>query len=54
MVEAFLIRKLVNLKYKDNCFVKEHLNEIKYLVSQLLSMDITYDPVHFLTVGKCL
>lgn len=41
--KAFLIRKLVNLKYKGGTSVAEHLNEMQSIVNQLSSMKMVLD-----------
>ena len=41
--KAFLLRKLVNLKYKEGGSVAEHLNDMKSIVNQLASMKIVFD-----------
>ncbi|KAF8413693.1 hypothetical protein HHK36_001685 [Tetracentron sinense] len=41
--KAFLIRKLVNLKYKEGNSIAEHLNEIQSIVNQLTSMEMVLD-----------
>ncbi|CAL9121196.1 unnamed protein product, partial [Musa textilis] len=41
--KAFLIRKLVNLKYKEGASIAEHLNEIQSITNQLSSMKMSLD-----------
>lgn len=41
--KAFLIRKLVNLKYKEGTSIAEHLNEMQSIVNQLSSMKMALD-----------
>lgn len=41
--KLFLIRKLVNLKYKEGCFITEHLNEIQIIINRLYYMKMTLD-----------
>ncbi|KAJ8476439.1 hypothetical protein OPV22_020166 [Ensete ventricosum] len=41
--KAFLIRKLMNLKYKEGTSIPEHLNEIQSITNQLSSMKISLD-----------
>ena len=41
--KAFLIRKLVNLKYKDGSSVAEHLSSFQNMVNQLTTMEIVLD-----------
>lgn len=41
--KAFLIRKLVNLKYKEGSSIAEHLNEMQSVINQLSSMKMTID-----------
>lgn len=41
--KAFLIRKFMDLKYWDNSYTANHLNENKNLIHQLASMKITLD-----------
>jgi hypothetical protein len=41
--KAFIIRKLVNLKYQDGRSVAEHLNDFQDLVNQLITMKIKLD-----------
>ncbi|KAH6782476.1 hypothetical protein C2S51_007769 [Perilla frutescens var. frutescens] len=41
--KAFVIRKLVNLKYKDGSSVAEHLNVFQDLVNQLSTMELVFD-----------
>ena len=38
MNKAYLIRKLVNLKYKPDKSIAEHLNEMKSIMNQLATM----------------
>jgi len=38
--KAFLIRKLVNLKYKEGSSIAEHLNEVKNIIDQLTSIKV--------------
>ena len=42
MNKAFLIRKLVNLKYNEGTSIVEHLKEVKNII-QLVSMKISLD-----------
>ncbi|CAA0840400.1 Unknown protein, partial [Striga hermonthica] len=41
--KAFVIKKLVNLKYWDGKSVAEHLNEFQDMVNQLVTMDMKLD-----------
>lgn len=41
--KAFLIRKLVNLKYKESGTIGGHLNEMQSIVNQLASMEMVLD-----------
>ncbi|KAJ8504994.1 hypothetical protein OPV22_005880 [Ensete ventricosum] len=41
--KAFLIRKLVNLKYKEGTSIPKHLNEIQSITNQLSSMKMSLD-----------
>ncbi|KAL6211098.1 hypothetical protein ACLB2K_016326 [Fragaria x ananassa] len=41
--KAFLIKKLVNLKYKGETSINEHLNEMQSIVNQLSSMNMALD-----------
>ena len=41
--KVFLIFELVNLKYNDDSFVAEHLNEVKNIVNELASMKVSLD-----------
>ena len=41
--KTLLIRKLVNLKYKDGASVSEHLNQVQSIVNQLLAMEVVLD-----------
>ena len=41
--KAFLIRKLVNLKFKDGESIAEHLNETQSIVNRLASMKMNLD-----------
>lgn len=41
--KAFLIRKLVNLKFKEGDSISEHLNEIQSIVNQLAAMKMVLD-----------
>ena len=41
--KAFLFTKLVNLKYRENSPIAEHLNEMNNLINQLASMKIVFD-----------
>ena len=41
--KAFLIRKLVNLKYREGASIAEHLNEMQSITNQLSSMKISLD-----------
>ena len=41
--KAFLFKKLVNLKYRENSPIAEHLNEMNNLINQLASMKIAFD-----------
>ena len=41
--KAFLIRKLVNLKYKEGASIAEHLNEIQSITNQLSSIKMSID-----------
>ncbi|KAJ8492114.1 hypothetical protein OPV22_013835 [Ensete ventricosum] len=41
--KAFLIRKLVNLKYKDGTSIPEYLNEMQSIPNQLSSMKMSLD-----------
>ena len=39
-----LVRKLINLKYKDGIGMSEHLNEMKSILTQLARFDwVTFD-----------
>ena len=41
--KTLLIRKLVNLRYKDGTDISEHLNEMKSIITQLARMKMTLD-----------
>ena len=41
--KTLLIRKLVNLRYKDGSDISEHLNEMKSIITQLARMKMTLD-----------
>lgn len=41
--KAFLIRKLVNMKFKDESSVVDHLNEFQSVVKQLATMKMMLD-----------
>jgi len=41
--KAFLIRKIVNLKYKDGSSMAEHLSSFQNMVNQLITMEIILD-----------
>ncbi|KAF8387698.1 hypothetical protein HHK36_026352 [Tetracentron sinense] len=41
--KAFLIRKLVNLKFKEGTSITEHLNEMRSVVNQLAAMKMVLD-----------
>jgi len=41
--KAFLIRKIVNLKYKDGSSMAEHLSSFQNMVNQLTTMEIILD-----------
>ena len=41
--KAFMIRKLVNMKYKDGTSVAEHLSSFQDVVNQVLNMNIKID-----------
>ena len=41
--KVFLIRRLVNLKYKERCSIGEHLSEFQSLVNQLAIVKMTLD-----------
>jgi gag-polypeptide of LTR copia-type/Zinc knuckle len=41
--KAFLIRKLVNLKFRESTNVAEHLNEFQSLINQLSAMKMTLE-----------
>ena len=41
--KAFLIRRLVNLKFKDGNSVAEHLSDFQSLVNQLATMKMVLD-----------
>ena len=41
--KAFLIRKLVNLKYKDGCDVAEYMSDFQGLINQLTTMKMVLD-----------
>ena len=41
--KAFLIRKLVNLKYRVGASIAEHLNEMQSIINQLSSMKMSLD-----------
>ena len=41
--KTLLIRKLVNLRYKDEADIGEHLNEMKSIITQLARMKMTLD-----------
>ena len=41
--KAFLFKKLVHLKYRENSPIAEHLNEMNNLINQLASMKIAFD-----------
>ena len=41
--KAFLIRKLVNLKYREGASIAEHLNEMQSITNQLSSMKMSLD-----------
>lgn len=43
MNKAFLIRNLVNLKFKEGSSISEHLNEFKSFVNWLATMSLTLD-----------
>jgi len=38
-----LIRKIVNLKYKDDSLMAEHLNNFQNIVNQFTTMEIVLD-----------
>jgi len=40
---TFLIWNLVNLKYKEESFIVEHLSKVKNIVNQLISMKVSLD-----------
>jgi gag-polypeptide of LTR copia-type len=41
--KAFLIRKLVNLKFREGTSVADHLNEFQSLINQLSAMKMTLE-----------
>ena len=41
--KAFLIRKLVNFKYKEYASIAEHLNEMQSITNQLSSMKMSLE-----------
>ena len=41
--KAFLIRKLVNLKFKEGTSITEHLSEMQVIVNQLSTMKMVLD-----------
>ena len=41
--KVFLIRRLVNLKYKEGRYVGKHLSEFQSLVNQLATVKMTLD-----------
>ncbi|KAF8388510.1 hypothetical protein HHK36_027184 [Tetracentron sinense] len=41
--KAFLIKKLVNLKFKEGASIAEHLNEIHSILNQLVAMKMVLD-----------
>ena len=41
--KAFLIKELINMKYKDGLSVTEHLNNFQNLINQLATMKMTID-----------
>ncbi|MGV7988754.1 hypothetical protein PJP10_30710 [Mycobacterium kansasii] len=41
--KIFLIRRLVNLKFKDGGSVAEHMNEVSNIVNQLSAMKMVLD-----------
>lgn len=40
--KAFLLKKLVNLKYKEGNSIAEYLNEMNSIINQLASMKYKY------------
>ena len=41
--KAFLIRKLVNLKFNEGTCITEHLSEMKTIINQLSTMKMVLD-----------
>ncbi|KAM1107122.1 hypothetical protein ACFX2B_003881 [Malus domestica] len=41
--KAFLIKKLINVKYKDDLSVAEHLNNFQNIINQLATMNMTIE-----------
>jgi len=41
--KAFLIKKIVNLKYKDGSSIAEHLRSFQNMVNQFITMEIVLD-----------
>jgi len=41
--KTFLIRKLINLKYKDDSSIAEHLNNFQDMVNKLTTIEIVLD-----------
>ena len=53
--KAFLIRKLVNLKYRDGASIAEHLNEMQSITNQLSFMKMSlYDELQALLLLSSL